>query len=224
MSENADGADEFGGDDDAPGPAASAGPPGAKPGGDWAERLKTRVDAVSALLKALLLLLVLVLIGSAATMIIVRERQGGRIEVEASEQTEAALRKFGLDADVRYALVDAINERIRGAKQVVELTGQSEVTDGSQVAEFSLETFGLHVSSNDLIKAVDEIFGQPADLKIRFDLLCASADCASQRADLSEPARPDPPKLVVSVTSRDQRTGRSLQRTERYCCPPAPPP
>ena len=49
----------------------------------------------------------------------------------------------------------------------------------SQAADLSLETFGVRVSTSDIVKDIDEIFGLPANLRVRFELLCGATDCSS---------------------------------------------
>ncbi len=84
-----------------------------------AEQVKAWGDAVTALLKAFLLMLAIVVVGIVAGTAVWRDQHSRGVAVEVDPQSEKTLRARGSDFDLRQALVDALNERVRGVQQIV---------------------------------------------------------------------------------------------------------
>jgi len=144
---------------------------------DRAAAVKAWGDAVTALLKALILVLA---IGVAATIIAVfiwRDQHSRVVAVNVSPEVDKLLASLGVDIDPRQALVEVLNERLRGVQQIVALQGFSFTGDQAQTDAVSFKPFGLELSVGDVTRLVRLVFDRPPQPSVRLEILCPPPGC-----------------------------------------------
>jgi hypothetical protein len=157
-------------------------PDKAKPGP--AAAIKEWSEAISALCKAVLFGLAIVLVGSVSAVAIWRHEhtRARSVVVEVSPEADTALKAVGADIDLRLALSDAVNDRVAAVQQIIALQGLALVAGGSQADAVSFRPFGFNVSTDDMTRVVDLIFGRPFTPTIRLDVRCTTGACTQSGA------------------------------------------
>ena len=94
------------------------------------------------------------------------------------------LRALGSDLDLRQALVDALNERVHSAQQIVEVRF-SHLIDPNQSDAISFKPFGLDVSDDEIAHIVRDMFGTAPPEAVRIKLICGPLPCTDKGASRS---------------------------------------
>src|SRR5277367_5611511 len=162
------------------GPAAAPQVPAEKAKPSRAEGIKARSDAATALFKAVMLAMAIVLVAAVSGVAIWRDFHSRVLVVDVSPDAEKTLRILGADIDLRFALRDAINERVAGVQQIIAVQGLSIA--GSEADAISFKPFGLELSTDDVTRVIDLVFGRPARPTVRLELLCAPRPCTDPSA------------------------------------------
>jgi len=151
----------------------------------------------------------MVLLGGTA---IWRDQTQRQVSIQISPEADRALLAAGLDMDVRQALIDALNERVRGVEAVAAIHGLVQQMDTDPQPAISFKAFGSALSTDQVTAMVRFLRGSPRPMTIDFDLLCGGRTCADTQGlteDARLVARMDTPAGVVR-TSYPVAPGRGL--------------
>jgi hypothetical protein len=146
------------------------------------ERIKSAGDAATALFKALFLILGVVVIGVVAAVTIWRDVQNRILVVDVGTDAEKTLRALGASIDLRLALLDALNQRVAGVRQIVAVQGLAFAAGGTEPDSVSFKPFGLELSTDDITHIVDLVMDRPVHPSVRLELLCAPVACTDTAA------------------------------------------
>src|ERR1700691_713461 len=144
---------------------------------DHAERIKTGSEAATALFKATLFAMAIIFVSVVSCVVIWRHWHSRVLVVEVSAEVQKTLTALGADIDLRAALLDGLNERLAGVKQIIAVQGLPYSGDSDSVNAVSLAPFGLPLSTDTITQIVDHIFGTPPRPTVRLELRCTPRAC-----------------------------------------------
>lgn len=147
-----------------------------------AARIKVWADATTALLKALLMIAAIVVVAVVIASVIRHDDSKRQISLQVEPDTEKTLSALGSDLDLRQVFADALNERLRGVKKIVQVQGLDKVIGLGQAETISLKPLGLDMSTSEIARLLREIKGSPAPLVVRMGLLCTPRPCTDPGA------------------------------------------
>jgi hypothetical protein len=156
---------------------------------------------LAAVLKVVVLAVSIVVAIGACT-VVWRDVTNRTVVVEVGPDTEKTIQAIGSDIDLAQALVDAMNERIRGVQQVVHAQGISDAAADAPLEPVSLKAAGLDLSTLDLTRLIDRSLNLPARPRVRLTLQCAAIPCtghATLAAYMSGPNGPRTASFPVTL-------------------------
>jgi hypothetical protein len=161
-----------------------------------AARIKAGADAtmgvMAAVLKGMVVALSIVVVVGACVMVW-RDVTNRTVVVEVGPETEKTIQAIGSDIDLAQALVDAMNERISGVREIINAQGVSDAAAEAPLEPVSLKAAGLDLSTLDLTRLIDRSLNLPPQPRVRLALQCASTPCTGHATLVAYMAGPNGP-------------------------------
>jgi hypothetical protein len=132
---------------------------------------------MAAVLKGVVAALSIVVVIGACTMVW-RDVTNRTVVVEVGPETEKTIQAIGSDIDLAQALVDAMNERISGVREIIQAQGVSDAAAEAPLEPVSLKAAGLDLSTLDLTRLIDRSLNLAPQPRVRLALQCAPTPCA----------------------------------------------
>jgi hypothetical protein len=147
-----------------------------------AERIKAWGDAVTAVLKALILTLAILAVGVVAVTVVWHDQHRRAITIVVDPEAEKTLRALGADLDLRTSLVDALNERVRGVQQIITDQGSAGLLGAAHSDSLSLKPFAVDPPGGDIAQLIREVLGAPPPDVVEVELMCEPLSCTASGA------------------------------------------
>jgi hypothetical protein len=137
---------------------------------------------------------IVVVIG--ACVMVWRDVTSRTVVVEVGPETEKTIQAIGSDIDLSQALIDAMNERISGVRQIVRAQGVSDAAAQAPLEPVSLKAAGLDLSTLDLTRLIDRALNLPPRPRVRLALQCAPTPCTGHATLVAYMVGPNGPRTA----------------------------